>query len=247
MSGISKTKFQKAKKNRIFQDVVDQIQEAILTQQLNQGDKLSPERELCETFNISRGTLREALRVLEYKGLLEIKLGTGGGAIVKSAGMEQITETLALLIKFGKVSIIDIGEFRAVIEGQIARLAAQKASKKDIIILDKLIMELEHYKKVGLDAWDDFLQIDQKIHKELANISGNMIYKYVDDVVHDNIHRYFDKYLEITHSRLDENFSDLKSLVLAIKEKDCSLAENIAIKHVKTFISIMRKKEAVIA
>ncbi len=247
MPEIKKTGFQKAKKSRIFQDVVDQIQEAILSHRLNQGDKLPPERELCETFNISRGTLREALRVLEYKGLLEIRLGTGGGAVVRSAGPEQFTETLGLLIRFGKVSVIDIGEFRAGVEGQIASLAAQKASADDILVLEKLLEELKKYKDIGLSAWDDFLATDQKLHREIARISSNALYKFVDDVVHDNISRYFDKYLEVTDSRIAAIYNDFEQLVHAIKKKEYTIAAQIAQKHVNTFVSVMREKEAIIA
>ncbi|MCK5311107.1 MAG: FadR family transcriptional regulator [Desulfobacteraceae bacterium] len=247
MPEIKNTGFIKAKKSRIFQDVIDQIQEAILTQRLNQGDKLPPERELCETFNISRGTLREALRVLEYKGLIEIRLGTGGGAIVRSVGLEQFTETLALLIRFGKVSVIDIGGFRAGIEGQIASLAAQKVSDEDIVSLNTLLEKLKEHRDSGVSAWDDFLGVDQQLHREIARISGNALYKYVDDVVHDNISRYFDRYLEVSDSNLAKMYNDLEQLVLAVKKKDCKLAAKIAEKHVSTFISSMREKEAVIA
>ena len=70
--------FQKARKNRIYQDVVDQIEEAILDGKLKVGDILPPERALMERFETSRGTLREALRVLEQKGLIEIRLGKNG-------------------------------------------------------------------------------------------------------------------------------------------------------------------------
>ncbi len=73
--------FQKAKQNRIFQDVVDQIQEAILQGRLKAGNKLPSERELQEIFQTSRGTLREALRVLEQKGLITIKTGVSGGPL----------------------------------------------------------------------------------------------------------------------------------------------------------------------
>lgn len=61
--------FQAAKQTKIFQDVVEQIQEAILDGRLKAVDMLPAERELKQMFNISRGTLREALRVLEQKGL----------------------------------------------------------------------------------------------------------------------------------------------------------------------------------
>jgi GntR family transcriptional regulator, transcriptional repressor for pyruvate dehydrogenase complex len=241
------TGFVKAKKSRIFQDVVDQIQEAILTQRLSQGDKLPPERELCETFNISRGTLREALRVLEYKGLIEIKLGTGGGAVVKSAGSEQLTETLALLIKLGRVSVADIGEFRAGIEGQIISLAAQKATDKDIVYLDSLLEKLKNYKDLGFPAWDKFLEVDKEFHMEIANIAGNALYKYVDDVVHINIVKYYDEYLEFSEEISDAIFDDFEQIIKAIKMQDSDLAARVAKKHISTFVSVMREKEAVTA
>ena len=71
--------FQAAKQTKVFQDVVEQIQEAILDGRLTAGQTLPAERELKEMLSISRGTLREALRVLEHKGLIEIKLGVGRG------------------------------------------------------------------------------------------------------------------------------------------------------------------------
>ncbi|MCP4669772.1 MAG: FadR family transcriptional regulator, partial [Desulfobacula sp.] len=109
--------FKKAKQNRVFQDVVDQIQNAILNGELAPGSKLPPERALKDMFDTSRGTLREALRVLEQKGLIEIKLGVAGGAIVKRIDTEPIAESLALLIRSGKVSLKHLSEFRILIEG----------------------------------------------------------------------------------------------------------------------------------
>ncbi|MEA2058948.1 MAG: GntR family transcriptional regulator [Thermodesulfobacteriota bacterium] len=105
MPGSKNLVFHKAKKNRIFQDVVDLIQEAIFNNKLIPGDFLPPERELRETFNVSRGTLREALRILEHKGLIEIRLGTGGGSVVKHAGVEQLNESIAILIRSGDLSV----------------------------------------------------------------------------------------------------------------------------------------------
>ena len=75
--------FKQAKHNKVFQDIVDQIQNAIINNTFKPGNKLPAERELKEKFNTSRSTLREALRVLEQKGLIEIRPGVSGGAIVK--------------------------------------------------------------------------------------------------------------------------------------------------------------------
>ncbi len=71
--------FQTARSTKVFQDVVAQIEEAILSGRIPAGETLPSERELKAMFGVSRPTLREALRVLEEKGLIEIRLGTGGG------------------------------------------------------------------------------------------------------------------------------------------------------------------------
>ena len=91
--------FREARQNRIFQDVVEQIEEAILSGRLKAGDRLPPERELKETLKTSRSTLREALRVLEQKGLIEIRLGKGGGAHVKAISSDSISQSLGLLLR----------------------------------------------------------------------------------------------------------------------------------------------------
>ena len=117
--------FQTAKQTKVFQDVVEQIQEAILDGRLEAGDTLPAERELKQLFNISRGTLREALRVLEQKGLIQIKLGVGGGSVVKAVDTDQISESLGLLIRSQKVSLNHLAEFREDVEGIVAANAAR--------------------------------------------------------------------------------------------------------------------------
>lgn len=220
MPEIKSLGFQKATKNRIFQDVVDQIQEAILSNELKPGDMLPAERDLRETFNVSRGTLREALRVLEHKGLIEIRLGTSGGAIVKNTGMEQLNETLALLIRSGELSVIDVGEFRAGIEEKVAHLAAERADQNQIGRLEALLQEARRLTDIGVSAWDDFLDTDQEIHKKIAEFSGNTLYKFVNNVVQDNIRRYYDRFLDPTMERMEQNYQDLAELVDAVRNKD---------------------------
>ena len=131
--------FQTAKQTKVFQDVVEQIQEAIFDGRLETGQTLPAERELKTMFNISRGTLREALRVLEQKGLIEIKLGVGGGSVVKTVDTEQVSESLGLLIRSQKVSLNHLAQFREDVEGIIASHAAKKHTKKDIQTLHLLL------------------------------------------------------------------------------------------------------------
>ncbi|MCP4118052.1 MAG: FadR family transcriptional regulator [Desulfobacteraceae bacterium] len=238
--------FQRAKKNRIFQDVVEQIQEAILERRLEPGDVLPPERELRETFNISRGTLREALRVLEHKGLIEIKVGTAGGSIVKQAGMEQLTESFTLLIRSGSLTVIDIGEFREGIEGKIAALAAERATPDDIKRLDALIERAKAMNARGTKAWEEFLDMDQEVHKELARITRNTLYRLVSEMVHDNIRQYYDRFLDNTLDRMAENLKDLQEMVDAVKDHRPQEAARVSETHVHRFIVRMKNKEALL-
>ena len=120
--------FKQARQNRIFQDVIEQIQEAILDGQLKAGDTLPPERELKEMFNTSRGTVREALRVLEERGLIQIKLGVGGGAVIRTVTPERASESIGLLIRSNRVSLDHLAELREGIEGNVASLAAARAT-----------------------------------------------------------------------------------------------------------------------
>lgn len=227
--------FKRAKKSRIFQNVVDQIREAILERRLKPGAMLPSERELRQTFNVSRGTLREALRVLEHMGLIEIKLGTGGGSYVKQAGIEQLMESFTLLIRSGSLSVSEIGEFREGIEGKIAWLAAKRASKEDIKELEDLLVHAVSFKEKGLSAWEDFLDIDQQIHKKLAQISKNALYSYSARIIHDNIRKYYDKYLSNTMAGMEENLQDLKDIVEAVKNHIPEQAAQFAENHVHRF------------
>jgi DNA-binding FadR family transcriptional regulator len=160
--------FRVAKQNRIFQDVVEQIQEAIIQGHLKVGDRLPAERELKEMMQTSRSTLREALRVLEQKGLIEIKLGMGGGAVVKAVSSDLVAESLDLLIRSRQVSLRHIAEFRERVEGDVVRLATSRLKDADIDALDKLLEEARHSIDRGAGAVPDFLTADINIHQYFA-------------------------------------------------------------------------------
>jgi len=119
--------FEKVKPIRVYEVVAEQIQDAILSGKFKPGERLLSERNLIKEFDISRRTLREALRVLEHKGLIEIKTGMKGGAVVRQLNTEQMSESLAMLIRSGKASLPNLTEFRWDLEGVVASRAAAKA------------------------------------------------------------------------------------------------------------------------
>jgi GntR family transcriptional repressor for pyruvate dehydrogenase complex len=235
--------FQTAKPTKAFQNVVDQIQEAILDGRLKTGDTLPAERELKTMFNISRGTLREALRVLEQKGLIEIKLGVGGGSVVKTVGTAQISESLGLLIRSQKVSLNHLAEFREDVEGIVAARAANRRSVRDIQKLKQLLSKAKKCVENGRSRRDAFIEIDKQIHLSLADITGNPIYSSVLHSIHDNIHRYYDRFLSMEERELKENYQDLGNLITALENGQADEARKLAKDHVQRFHHYMQKRE----
>jgi DNA-binding FadR family transcriptional regulator len=232
--------FKRAKQSRVFQDVVDQIQEAIVTKKLAPGTRLPAERDLKEMFNTSRGTLREALRVLEQKGLIEIKLGVAGGAIVKRLDSDLLMESLALLIQSGEVSLEHLSEFRIKIEGSLVALATQRATPEDIKELERLQAQARHCFEI--QDWENFLKADETMHTYIGTMSRNPVFQFVQKSIHDNIHRYYQDFLPMNPERSLENLSDFDKIIAAMKAKDGAAASAIITDHVQRFHDKMTGK-----
>ncbi len=211
--------FKEIKPNKIFQDVVEQIEDAIVGGELEVGDKLPPERELKETFSVSRGTLREALRVLEEKNLIDIQLGAGGGAIVQEVTPNVGTDSLSLLLRSQDIPLASLKEVRMDMEASIARLAAERAGAEGLDRLQNIL----RLAKESLDdhsGWRVYVRADAEFHMELARMTGNPVYEYVQTAIHENINRYYAEFLEHDESVLCDHYKDLCDIVEAVAAGD---------------------------
>jgi GntR family transcriptional repressor for pyruvate dehydrogenase complex len=235
--------FRAARQNRIFQDVVEQIQEAIIQGRLKAGDRLPAERELKEMLQTSRSTLREALRVLEQKGLIEIKLGMGGGAVVKAVTTDLVAESLDLLIRSRQVSLRHIAEFRERVEGDVVMLATSRMTKADLNALRKLLDDARQCTLQGPEAVSEFLTADKNIHLCFAKITGNPIYISILKTIHENIRRYYDDFLLMEEPEMNENFRDLEDVVAAMEKGETEEAADIIRAHVRRFNGYMETQQ----
>jgi DNA-binding FadR family transcriptional regulator len=235
--------FRQARQNRIFEDVIDQIQEAILEGRVKVGDRLPAERELKEMFKTSRGTLREALRVLEQKGLIRIKTGVSGGAIVRELTTEQVSQSLALLLRYQRVSLRDLAEFRQGVEGIVTSLGAERAQREDIEHLKQLLGQAGAHARAGVSHWDEFIAMDNALHLAIARIAGNPVYESVLRTVHDHINRYYEGFLPKKEEYLRENYRDLCDIVGAVENGPPAEARRFAQDHVRRFNGFMELME----
>ena len=182
--------FRAAKQNLLFHDTLAQIESVIVNGKIKPGEKLPPERELRDTMLVSRTTLREALKVLEQKGLIEIKVGVKGGAYVKEIGVDQFSGSLDLLMRLKKISLRDLYEFRESVEGIAAGLAAEKATAKDIARLEDVLKKAHQEIDKNGDNWKSFYQQESRLHRLMAQISRNLIYEIIFSAIHTNINAY---------------------------------------------------------
>ncbi len=233
--------FKHVKQNRAFEDVISQIQALILQGELKVGDKLPGERQLREMFNVSRGTLREAFRALEQKGLINIKTGVQGGAIVCPVDTKVMSDSLGLLLQHQKISLRELAEFREEVEGSIAAKAARKAKRQDLQQLDAILGSI----KKGLEAkefhWKEVVIEDSQFHLYLARMAGNRIFESVLRTVYENIYRYFDRFLSKERGLMEKNYQDLCNIAEAIGTGDSERAQKLVQDHVKRFNRIMEQ------
>jgi len=226
--------------------VVEQIQEAILGEKLTAGEILPPERELKKMFNTSRGTLREALRVLEERGLIQIKLGVGGGAVVRTVTPDHASESIGLLIRSHRVSLDHLAELRQSIEGCVTALAAQRAAAEDITGLHRLVQEGRSCAAQVRPDIAAFLEIDKRFHLEVARISVNPVCELICRTLIENMHRYFDRFLAMTPAQIQDNCRDLGDIAQAIASGRTGAARHLARHHIEQFhqqIKSERRKE----
>jgi DNA-binding FadR family transcriptional regulator len=235
--------FKKPKMRRISQEVVDQIQQAILDGRLKPGGLLPSEMKLKDLFGTSRGTIREALRVLEQKGLIDIKVGVSGGAVVKPVDTRNITESLNLLIQYQHVSIDHVAEFRESVDGHVAFLATKRATVKDIQRLKELLAQAKNLLEQQDVDWEGFMRVDIQLHVAIAEAARNPIFTAVLHMVHENVLGYYERFSFKDKSLLRQNYRDLCAMVEAIEQGKAEEATSLSQDHVRRFCRYLKKKQ----
>jgi GntR family transcriptional repressor for pyruvate dehydrogenase complex len=151
----------------VAEQVARQLLALVQSGSLQPGQQLPPERELAATLEVSRPSLREALRALSLLGVLRIR--QGGGVYVSSLDPESLLAPLHFFVSLDARNLEDLFEARLVIESEITRIAAQKISPENLAILKDCIDFESH----ELDDEDKFIASDVKFHKILFESVDN--------------------------------------------------------------------------
>jgi DNA-binding GntR family transcriptional regulator len=158
-----------------------------------------------------------------------------------------MSESLDLLIRYQKVSLRDLAEFREGVEGMVAAMAAKRGTEADIRNLKGLLDDAGVFLKQGTPGWDAFIRIDNQIHMVLAKMAGNPVYESVLRTVYDHIHRYFDRFLPREESIIEENYRDLREIVKAVEGGQAEKASRLVQDHVARFNKRMEENASSLA
>jgi GntR family transcriptional repressor for pyruvate dehydrogenase complex len=136
------------------------------------GTKLPPEREMLETFEVGRGTLRESLRFLEMNGVITVKPGPGGGPVVGMPNAHDLASTLGLFLDLRRTNFGAILEVRQVLEPAVAGMAAQRQDKASIAALLDSVQAMND----NVDDLAAFLRENERFHHMVAAAANNPVF-----------------------------------------------------------------------
>jgi GntR family transcriptional regulator, transcriptional repressor for pyruvate dehydrogenase complex len=151
--------------------VVAQVRDALFAKRLKPGDFLGTEKDLAARFSASRIVARDALRTLEALGIVEIRMGKGGGARIAHGNPRLFAEALAVQLDLTGVSAAEIMDAQRAIETLGAELAAENATAEDIAKLRRLLHEAE----AAIADLDEFTRLSRDFHLAVAGASHNRV------------------------------------------------------------------------
>jgi DNA-binding FadR family transcriptional regulator len=170
-SDASAIRFPELEASKLSTRLADAITETILKNGLQPGQRLPPEREMREQFGVGRGTLREALRVLEAEGLINVRSGPHGGPVVAKPDADRLARLLILLLIGWGATLRDVYDVRLLLEPRIAAEAAKSATPEQLAaigISEQAIRE-------GIEDETFVIEENQRFHRLVAEASGNPV------------------------------------------------------------------------
>ena len=188
------------------------------------GEPLPPERELMQQYAVGRSSVREALRMLESRGLIASR---GNGAFVVAEPQNPFTRGLGLLLADGATDLQQLFEVRRMLEGEIASLAAERRTDEHLAQLSAAIDAMER----GLGAEATYIAADIDFHLTLAAATGNHLVVQLMDAIRDQMRAAFGTVFHVPGSPA-KSVSDHRGILEAVAGRHASLARKRMNQHI---------------
>ncbi len=222
-------------KKRAYEGIVEQIRNLIQKGRLKRGDQLPNERELSETFKVSRATVREAILSLETMNLVDRRQGNGTYVIASSE--EALVQPLATSLYHEKDDLIDIFSLRKLIEPEIAQLASENGTAGEVSELGKILQEQEKVVANG----EIPIQADTNFHHLLARMAKNKVLERLLLTLFDLLSKTRETYLQ-SEERKQKSLRGHHNILAAVKSGNGRAARQAMRRHLEDVESILFKK-----
>jgi GntR family transcriptional repressor for pyruvate dehydrogenase complex len=165
--------------SRLYEQIVQQIEESIVKGDLKPGDQLPAERDLAQRFGVSRTAVREAVKALREKGLVEAY--SGRGTFITDGTTQAVRQSLDLMVKIGQQEGSNhLAEVRAILEPEIAALAAARIQDAELATMREAVAVMD---RAGQDP-EAYIEADLDFHLALAEGAANpLILSLLDSIV----------------------------------------------------------------
>ncbi len=220
-------KYEPVQTERLYELIVEQIENRVLTGALKAGDRLPPERELAEQFAVSRTAIREAVKILHEKGLIEVR--PGRGTYVTSVTPGGMKQSLDRLIKYGPPDgSANLVEVREILEPEITALAASRMTDQYIFAMRDAVATMDSaYEDVNL-----YIEADLDFHLSLAEATQNPIIPALMDTIIDLL-REQRKRIALADGGLQRGQMHHKKILEAVTRRDPKAARTAMRDHLQ--------------
>ena len=216
----------------LSEQIANHIKQRIIDGELKPGEKLPPEKELIEYFNVSRPTLREAIKSLTAINILESKQGANGGHFVSQISYEAITNNFGdfILLSLGLkgISLEEVAEMRQLIEIHSAYESAQRRTEDDLIKFEKIIEDMKN------STPSSFYNLDFDFHRQLAFSTHNRLIIITTEAIIMALKPLY-RMANCSNELKEELTKEIIGIYEAIKDKKPDIAKRKMEKHINHF------------
>jgi GntR family transcriptional regulator, transcriptional repressor for pyruvate dehydrogenase complex len=225
------------KRLNVTDSIVNQIKELVLQGKLTQGDRLPPERELMNLFEVGRPSLREALKVLEAQGLIE---KTQKGTIISGNHDKFFTDSLMFQLYFSSADWHDIFETRRIIERELTFLATTRATEEDFMEIEQTIVDMEFtITEMNQEA---YVSSNLLFHEKIARSSHNLVLYHLYRSINNLVAQAQVKAVTV-QGVMNNSLQYHKDILNAMKQRNPELASALMVDHISSVHVFLQKSD----
>lgn len=208
---------------KVYQLVADRLLHQIRQRRLTPGDNLPPEHVLARRYGVGRSSVREALRLLESRGVIR---SAGHGSFVVAEYGNTLVDSVRFLLTLEAFDLEELYEIRRVLETEVAALAARRRTEEHLQRMEETLREME----AGLDSEVRYIEADLRFHLTVAEASRNRVAVYVMRAIREPLHRALGSVYHIPGSP-QKSLVQHRAIVEAIRAADAPSARRRMEEH----------------